>query len=177
VDAETTPLPEVRIAGRAFDFELVFRTEYARIVRVVSRVVPDHARAQELASEVFWRLSQRPKAQGENTSGWLYRTATRLALDELRKQMRREKYERLFSFGRSPRSPEELYIKEEESRRVQAVLAKLRRTDAELLMLRSDDFSYEEIASALNLNPASIGTLLRRAEEAFRKEYGRRYKT
>jgi RNA polymerase sigma-70 factor (ECF subfamily) len=46
---------------------------------------------------------------------------------------------------------------------------------AELLVLRSDGFSYDEIAHVLKLNPSSIGTLLRRAEEGFRKAYVKRY--
>jgi RNA polymerase sigma-70 factor, ECF subfamily len=173
VDAESTRLSKVQLEVAAFDFERVFRAKYVGIARVISRVLQDHARAQELAAEVFWRLSQTPKAQGDNTSGWLYRTATRMALDELRKQLRREKYERLVSFGRSLRTPEELYLQNEEQRRVRLVLARLRKKDAELLILRSNDLSYEEIARALDLNPASIGTLLRRAEDAFRKEYVR----
>jgi len=177
MDAESTPLREVRIAAPGFDFECVFREEYACIVRVISRVVQDHARAQELAAEVFWRLSRTPKAQGSRTSGWLYRTATRMALDELRKSLRRVKYERLFSFGRPPRTPEELYLENEEKWRVRLVLARLKKKDSELLVLRSNGLSYEEIAQALDLNVSSIGTLLRRAEESFRKEYVRRNKT
>ena len=160
-----------------FDFESVFRAEYPSVLRVISRVVRDHARAQELAAEVFWRLSNTPNAQRENTAGWLYRTATRLALDDLRKQVRREKYERLAWFGRAPRTPEEVYLEQEEERRVRAILAKLRKRDSELLLLRSNGLSYQEIARSLGLSPASIGSLLRRAEEAFRKEYVRRYKT
>jgi RNA polymerase sigma-70 factor (ECF subfamily) len=46
---------------------------------------------------------------------------------------------------------------------------------AELLLLRTHGFSYEELASALDLNFSSIGTLLSRAERAFRKEYIKRY--
>lgn len=175
--AESARLPEVPLSVTGFDFERVFREEYSGIARLISHVVHDHDRAQELAAEVFWRLSQTPKAQGENTSGWLYRSAIRMALDELRKRLRREKYERLFGCGRKPPTPEELYFQSEEQRRVRFVLAKLRRTDSELLVLRSNDLSYEEVARALGLNPSSIGTLLRRAEEAFRKEYVRRYKT
>lgn len=176
MDAQSTQLPGVRAEGVDFDFERVFRAEYAGVSRLISRVVHDHARAQELAAEVFWRLSNTAKAQRENTAGWLYRTATRLALDELRKQLRREKYERLVGLGRPPRTPEELYLRHEEERRVRSVLAKLQARDSELLLLRSQDFSYEEIARSLDLNPASVGTLVRRAEEAFRKEYVRRYK-
>jgi len=51
----------------------------------------------------------------------------------------------------------------------------MKNSQAELLILRSDGFTYEEIAMALKLNPASVGTLLNRAEEAFRKAYVKRY--
>lgn len=166
----------VAIKLAKFDFEAVFRAEYGTVSRIISRVVHDDSRAQDLAAEVFWRLSRKPKAQGRHAIGWLYRTATRLALDELRKQVRREKYEQLAVIGHRPETPEELYLKDEETRRVRVVLARLRRRDSEVLLLRNNDLSYDEIASALDLNPASIGTLLRRAEEAFRKEYVRRYK-
>jgi RNA polymerase sigma-70 factor, ECF subfamily len=49
------------------------------------------------------------------------------------------------------------------------------RRQAELLLLRSHGLSYEELASTLHLNPASVGTLLARAQQAFRKEYINRY--
>src|SRR5262245_44543921 len=101
-------MTDVSTEARAFDFEDVFRTEYSFVARVISRNVQDSARAQELAAEVFWKLSRTPKAQEGNTSGWLYRTATRMALDDLRKQLRRKKYEQFFSFGRAVRTPEEI---------------------------------------------------------------------
>jgi len=59
--------------------------------------------------------------------------------------------------------------------KVRSVLSILKPREAQFLLLRSHDFSYQEVASILNVNPASIGTLVRRAEESFRKEYIRRY--
>jgi DNA-directed RNA polymerase specialized sigma24 family protein len=41
--------------------------------------------------------------------------------------------------------------------------------------MRSDGFTYAEIAATLALHPASVGTLLARAEKKFRDEYERRY--
>jgi len=60
---------------------------------------------------------------------------------------------------------------------VRAVLGKMRHRQAALLILRSDGLSYAEIAAALSLHAASIGTLLARAEAAFQKEYIKRYGT
>jgi DNA-directed RNA polymerase specialized sigma24 family protein len=43
--------------------------------------------------------------------------------------------------------------------------------DRELLLLRAEGYSYRELAGALRLNEASIGTLLARARDAFRALY------
>jgi RNA polymerase sigma-70 factor (ECF subfamily) len=105
----------------------------------------------------------------------VYRTAVRKGLDELRRRTRRTRYERLRGFlGRVP-TPEDVRAATEEQERVRLVLAVIERRQAELLLLRSHGLSYGELASALDLNSVSIGTLLRRAQEAFRKEYVKRY--
>ena len=72
-------------------------------------------------------------------------------------------------------SPEETATAGEERGRVRRILSVLRRDQAMLLLLRSHDLRYDELAQTLNLNPTSVGTLLRRARQAFRKEYVRRY--
>jgi RNA polymerase sigma-70 factor, ECF subfamily len=60
---------------------------------------------------------------------------------------------------------------------VRLLLTAIEPREAELLVLRSQGVSYEELAATLNLNPASVGTLLGRAQQAFRREYTRRYGT
>jgi RNA polymerase sigma-70 factor (ECF subfamily) len=55
------------------------------------------------------------------------------------------------------------------------VLRALPWRSAALLLLRSEGLSYAELAAALNVNPASVGTLLARAQRAFRQEFERRY--
>jgi RNA polymerase sigma-70 factor (ECF subfamily) len=63
----------------------------------------------------------------------------------------------------------------EAQEQVRRVLARLNPRHAELLLLRNQDLSYAEIAAALRLNPTSVGTLLSRAQQAFRKEYQKLY--
>jgi len=150
----------------------IFSAHYERIARVIGRVIHDQARAEELAVEVFLKWWGNPQAQGEQTEGWLYRTSVREALDELRRQTRRQRFERLFGMFRTPPpTPEHVYTATVEQQNVRAVLAALSARYAELLILRSHDLSYQEIANALQVNPNSMGTLLSRAQEAFRKEY------
>jgi DNA-binding CsgD family transcriptional regulator len=55
------------------------------------------------------------------------------------------------------------------------VAARERREQAALLVLRSEGHSLAETAATLSLNPKSVGTLLARADAAFRKEYVHRY--
>jgi RNA polymerase sigma-70 factor (ECF subfamily) len=173
----------MRASRTPFDLESVFRAEYQRVARIVARVVRDRGRAEEIAVEVFLKLWRTPAAQGEHAEGWLYRTAVRAALDELRRRTRRARYERLLgfstsSFGKAP-TPEEIHSaaqeRAQEQERVRLVLSALQSRPAELLVLRSHGLSYEEVAAALDLNPASVGTLLIRAQQAFRKEYVNRY--
>lgn len=159
----------------SFDFETVFLANYDRISRAIVRVIGDPSRAEELAVEAFWRLWKHPNAQGDSAGGWLYRTAVRLALDELRRRARRARYEQVLTFVRAPRTPHELFSAAEEQGRVRAVLAAMNPRQAELLVLRSDGVTYDELAGALSLNPASVGTLVSRAKQAFRKEYVKRY--
>ena len=168
-------IEESKTSEARFDLEIIFRAQYQRIARVIAGVVKDPARAEELAVEVFLKLSRNPQAHGEKVEGWLYRAAVRISLDELRRQTRRARYERLLDFAREARTPEQIHAAAEEQERVRLVLGVLDRRQAELLLLRTHGLSYEEVASALDLNPASVGTLLSRAQHAFRKEYVKRY--
>jgi RNA polymerase sigma-70 factor (ECF subfamily) len=98
-----------------------------------------------------------------------------MGLDELRRQTRRARYERLFGMARRVPTPEDVRGAREQREKIRLTLAAIEPRQAELLLLRSHGLSYEELASALDLNPASVGTLLSRAQQAFRKEYGKRY--
>jgi len=157
------------------DFEDVFRAHYPRIARVIARMVQDPGRAEELAADVFWKYLHAGRAHNESPGGWLYRTAIRKGLDELRRQRRQEKYKPLLSFLGIAPSPEQLHSATQDQQHVRAVLAVLKRRDSELLVLRSEGLPYQEIARILRLNETSVGTLLRRAQDAFRKEYVKRY--
>lgn len=154
----------------------LFSAHYARLARVIGRVIQDPARAEEIAVEVFVKWSRNAQAQGPAAEGWLYRTATREALDEWRRQGRRERFEKLFApFAAKPIDPEKALLASAEQKRVRVVLAAMDKRAATLLLLWSEELSYREIAAALDVNPNYVGSLLSRAQEAFRKEYRRRY--
>jgi RNA polymerase sigma factor (sigma-70 family) len=175
VNAQPAAGPDPEIDGQVFDFDAVFRLHYPRLARVIARLIGDPARAEELAVEALWKLWQSPEAHGEAAGGWLYRTAMRLGLNELRGSSRRTRHESLAEVSAAFPDPEQARAAAEERRQVRECLAALQTRDSALLVLRSSGLSYAELAAALELNPSSIGTFLSRAQEAFRKEYIKRY--
>lgn len=162
----------VESAGK---FDELFTANYAALTRLVYRLVGDIGWAEELAAEAFWKLHRNPPASDHNLMGWLYRTGLRLALDDLKKRKRRAHYEALATAPGASESPEDVLEQLEQQVRVRHVLAALKPEQAALLVLRSEGHSLNELASILVLNPSSVGTLLARADMAFRKEYVNRY--
>lgn len=169
------PIPMDLPAETDRAFEELFNAYYPRLARLLYRATGDIDRAEELATEAFWRLHHKPPPSKSNVEGWLYRTGLRLALDQLKKERRRVRYESLASMFGAVITPEQAIEKDQERNRVRQTLAALKPEHASSLLLRSEGFSYAEIAEALNVNQASTGVMLARAEQAFRKEFVRRY--
>jgi RNA polymerase sigma-70 factor (ECF subfamily) len=164
--------------SRSVEFEALFMEHWARVYRLLHRLVGDPAEAEDLALEAFLRLYRRPQIKQEdgfNTGGWLYRVATNLGLHSIRSWKRRERYE--LTAGRyaleesETPSPAEILARQEERQRVRLALARMDDRRSQLLILRHSGLSYKEIAEALELAPASIGPLLVRAEREFEKHY------
>jgi RNA polymerase sigma-70 factor (ECF subfamily) len=178
VNATSTAAPKSDQTAEtsASRLDALFRAHYERIARVIGRVIHDQARAEELAVEVFLKWWRNSQAHGAQAEGWLYRTAVRQALDEFRRQTRRNRFEHLFSaFRQTPPTPECLYSLTARQEKVRTILAALNRRQTALLLLRSEGLSYQELAEALDINPNYVGSLLTRAQDAFRKEYVKRY--
>jgi RNA polymerase sigma-70 factor (ECF subfamily) len=175
VNAQPQAVPGAATGDGGFDFDAVFLSYYPRLARIIARVTGDPARAEELAVDALWKLWQSPGAHGDAAGAWLYRTAVRLGLNELRGSGRRRRHESLADLSTAFPDPEQARAASEQRRQVREVLAALDARQASLLVLRSSGLSYEELAAALELNPASIGTFLSRAQQAFRKEYVKRY--
>ncbi len=173
-------LSEAAPAPSDSEFDAVFLEHYPRLVGVIARVVNDRARAEHLAADVFWKLYRKPPRRDSGSmGGWLYRTAVRIALDALRVGSRRLRHETAAATEHLhlDRTPDPLHdlILEERRTSVRVTLSKMKRRQAQMLLLRASGLSYQEIADALNINPRSVGTLLARAEDAFERRYRAMY--
>lgn len=161
--------------GDAASFETLFYRHYERVYGLLFRLVGNRAEAEDLTQEVFLRLYRRPPAgrQEHNLAAWLYQVATRLGYNALRG--RRRLWQRNVYLLPDPAdSPDTvLSVEERETRqRVRAALARLPQRQAQLLLLRQMGLSYEELAAVCQVAPGSVGALLARAAQAFRRVYG-----
>jgi RNA polymerase sigma-70 factor (ECF subfamily) len=111
-----------------------------------------------------------PAAQAR---GWLSVAAAHTALNLIRSGRRRSSREEAAAEPAVAPDASEAVLTREERTRVRAALARLPRRQAVALVLRHSGLSYADVAAALELSPGSVGTTVRRAESALRKELSR----
>jgi len=174
-----TSVDSITLSEISRDFDVLFETGYRRLARALYKITGDIGCAEEVAAEAFLRLHHKPPPAETNIQGWLYRTGFRLALDHLKKAHRRARNEAtaaMFRLGTNPENNPDIVLEFEEERgRLRKALGTLGADQVALILLRAEGFTYEELAAKLHLTPSSVGTMLARAEDAFRKEYVRRY--
>jgi RNA polymerase sigma factor (sigma-70 family) len=156
-------------------FEALFTSEYARVAGIANRVLADPDEAQDVAQEVFIDFHRLHSATAHYASAWLYRAAAHTALNRLRGRKRRQRRElaQATEEGASTVDPQRMLEINEDRRRVRQALARLAPRPAAVLVLRASGLSYAEVAQALGVGIGQVGTLLRRAEAALRKEVTR----
>jgi RNA polymerase sigma factor (sigma-70 family) len=151
------------------DLEQVFRADYPRVVAVAARVLGSRDEAEDVAQEVFIGFG-RTSVPADEASRWLSVAAAHTALNHLRSGRRRAAREQAAPTDHvTPDVADDVVTRDERSR-VRAALARLPRTQAVALVLRHSGLSYADVAAALDLSPGSVGTTVRRAEAALRKE-------
>jgi RNA polymerase sigma-70 factor (ECF subfamily) len=113
----------------------------------------------------------------DHAAAWARIAATHLALNAVRSRERLgQRHKRQLADG-SPAGPEDLAIGRDEESRVRTALARLPRHSAAVLVLRHSGLSYAEVAQAMGIKVGQVGTMLRRAEAALRKELDRAPRT
>jgi RNA polymerase sigma factor (sigma-70 family) len=156
------------VAVRA-DLEQIFRATYPRVVGVAARVLGSRDEAEDVAQDVFLTFGRTSVPAGQ-AEGWLSVAAAHTALNHLRSGRRRASREEATAVHDPPADVADTVITRDERRRVRAALALLPRKQAVALVLRHSGLSYAEVAAALDMSPGSVGTTVRRAESALRKE-------
>ena len=152
----------------------LFHSHFHRLVRYLDRLSGDPELASDLAQESFIKLHRRG-ALPDHPEAWLITVAMNLFRNARSTAARRRRLLTAarveVSLGDAPPSPGQLLEGVAEAERVRAAIDRLGERERQLLLLRAEGYGYREIAAALDLNVASVGTLLARAKRAFREAY------
>ncbi|MGH7560298.1 MAG: sigma-70 family RNA polymerase sigma factor [Gemmatimonadales bacterium] len=155
-------------------FVALFDAHFPRLYRYLDRLSGDPDLAADLAQEAFVRLYRRGSLPDAPVP-WLVSVTMNLFRNSRTTGRRR----RLLltpsraraAHGDPPASPEESVLAAETRRRVRTAIDRMPERDRQLLLLRAEGLSYRELALAVGIHEASVGTLLARARAAFRRLY------
>ena len=155
------------------DVERLFRAYHDPLVRYLTRRLGDRDWAEEVAQETFVRALRQKDLQNERA--WLFAVATNLVRDEARKDIRRRRHLELLREEAKAEEAVEPPITDLERAQERAMARKaidaLTERDREALLMREEGLDYTEIAEALQLSLASVGTTLSRARRRLVEAY------
>lgn len=179
-------IEEQRLLARVRDgeeaaFARLFERHWDAVRGVLVRLTGDPEVASDVTQEVFVQLYRKPPV-GEDVPlrAWLYRVALNRGYNALRADRRRRSREETVAHdpGVTPQTgatePDALErgaSLAEERDAVRRALVRLPERQRDCLVLRAEGSSYAEIAAAVGIAQGSVGTILARAERAFKAEF------
>jgi len=173
VTASTTLIMETQTSrGGAEAFADIVREHQSMVFSIAYHFLRDRAQAEDVAQEVFFRLSRRLSSMESTLHRvrWLRKVTARLCIDEIR---RRPPVGPLDELAESiPGSPDEDVL---ESRRLRALVAALPERARMTLILRyQEEMEPAEIAKVLNESVHTVKSRLQRALASLRERFTRR---
>jgi len=152
---------------------MLFKAYHTPLVRFLTRRLGDRDAAEEIAQETFVRALRQETITSERS--WLFAVASNLVRDEARRDIRAQKrMELLRSHARaeSEVEPEPTTVERAEDQALaRQAIEMLAERDRDALLMREEGLGYDEIAEALGLSVASVGTTLSRARRRLMEAY------
>lgn len=155
-------------------FEQVVDRYKDALVNYVTHLVRSRERAEEFAQDAFVRLYRNASRyrQEQRLGPYLFRIATNLVVTEMRRQKRWSLLlPRLHASSSAGTSlPDAGVLTDEIQRKVAAALDRLPiKYRAPLVMYEIEEWSYEEIGTALDLRSGTVKSRISRARELLRR--------
>lgn len=166
------------------EFEALFHCYKNMVFKLAYLTLGNIQEAEDVMQEVFikvYRAQNSFRPEKGKLNSWLRRVTINQSISRRRrKSLTSLSLEVLEEEGvdlpeDSPRLPEELLIKQEESRRIQESMSFLDGKHRTILALRYyDSLSYNEIARVLEIPLGTVKSRINTAIQALRKELGER---
>jgi RNA polymerase sigma-70 factor (ECF subfamily) len=164
--------------GETGAFDQLFSRHTRAIINFAYRFVRERQTAEELAQDIFLRVyesASRYRVEAKFTT-WLYRIATNVCLNEIRKSHLRAGRLPLEAIARGPlpacalgcgSSPEKLLEREAISRAIREALNRIPEKQRIAFVLNKyQEFSYAEVAEIMGISEKAVKSLIHRAREA-----------
>lgn len=173
MDHEENIIRRIR-QGDIKEYETLFRSSYASLVRYAQVILKDHDTAEEIVQEFFFRLWQdKEKLNIESSlNGYLYRSIHNRCLHyiEHQKVVERHSADMLTSMTECHEPTTDLVYYNELQARVARVLNKLPEKCSTIFsMSRFEGLKYSEIADILSVSVKTVEANMGRALKEFRK--------
>jgi len=151
-------------------FKEVYEKYYPGLFRFGLQLNVNRVDAEDLVQETFLRyhVAISKDLVLENTRAWLYKVMLNLTLTRKSTQSLHDTRNKSSQAYQSHINEEEAHASKERRELVFQVLEQLPVKEKNLLLLYHNGLRYKEIAEVLELNPASVGTLLVRAIDKLR---------
>ena len=161
-----------------FEFDETYRKHYRRILALCRYLLKSIDEAEDAVQEAFLRAYKNRSTIDESKSplNWLLKTATNHCLDRLRRRNREERFYETADpdqVGPSRVSEDtlEMLVRAEKGDQVRSAIQSLPdRYRIPLVLAYFNEFTYDEIGHALDLNRNTVATLLFRAKLRLRQE-------
>jgi len=173
------------LEGNDEAFQILVTRYQGKLINYINTLVHDYDLSIDLAQETFirvFRYANRYKGDYQ-FSTWIYRIATNLAIDELRRRERKGLFsirQMIGLFQKDGRplaipdvrpTPEHTLDQKERLRKVQAAVDQLpQKYRVPFLLKEVEDLSYEEICNVLDITMGTVKSRIHRAKLMLREK-------
>jgi RNA polymerase sigma-70 factor (ECF subfamily) len=160
--------------GDIKEFELLFRSSYASLVKYAKTLIKDHDTAEEIVQDLFFRLWQNKENINIESSlnGYLFRSVHNSCLHYIEHMKVVERHEQEMSFVQNDgsESPAEILQYKELQSKIARTIEKLPERCGQIFcMNRFEGLKYSEIAEKLAVSIKTVEANMGKALKEFRK--------
>jgi RNA polymerase sigma-70 factor (ECF subfamily) len=149
------------------DIAALARTYGPNVFRAAWRILGSRAAAEDVQQQLFLRLIESPPQRVESWPAYLTASATRLAIDHLRRQRRWRLLAPLWKSEDPEEAPDADVEREQASRFMRAALARINARDASCFVMRHlHGLAPAAIGAALGISENHVSVSVHRARKA-----------
>lgn len=169
-------LDEFYEGGNELAFARLVNRYSALVYSASFRVLNNHAQAEEVCQETFFKLLNHSRQITTSLSGWLYQTAVRLSIDMVRSDRARSRREQQYAHEQTAQSSSIITTWKELEAHLDEALEQLPEDQRDLLVEHFlQGISQREIAAKHGWSTATTSRYIKHAIEKLRETLGQQH--